>query len=187
MAENAPFYSKICEGFAGTSLFKITTSFPLLTSRRPFLQTRISPNNTSHFTNLFWSTDRSNRSPWGEHTKEREYISDGNDLVSLHNDFFLTLESQIHSFRNLFFEINPPILSIYSMDYMYSQNTNTTYMKEESRRPSIVLQTTHSITPMVRARSPNYTVLKNIEYRKKKMGHYSNTNFAILSFIRCVP
>lgn len=36
-------------------------------------------------------------------------------------------------------------------------------MKEESRRPSIVLQTTHSITPMVRARSPDHTVLKNIE------------------------
>ena len=122
MAENAPFYSKICEGFAGTSLFKITTSFPLLTSSRPFLQTRISPNNTSHFANLFSSIDRSNRSPWGEHTKENEYISDGNDLVSLHNDFFLTLESQIHSFRNIFFEINPSILSVYSMDYMYSQN-----------------------------------------------------------------
>lgn len=59
-------------------------------------------------------------------------------------------------------------------------------MKEESRRPSIVLQTTHSITPMVRARSPDYTVLKNIEERKKKKEHYSNTNFAILCFIRCV-
>ena len=62
----------------------------------------------------------------GENTKENEYISDGNDLVSLHNDFFLTLESQIHSFRNIFFETNPPMLSIYSMDYMYSQNTSTT-------------------------------------------------------------
>lgn len=41
-------------------------------------------------------------------------------------------------------------------------------MKEESRRPSIVLQTTHSITPMVRARCPDYTVLKKKQNNERK-------------------